>query len=88
MALDQTSRNRKPIPLSMLRPGEKGELIEIRCPHKTRHRLADLGLNCGDCIHVISGECKGAMILGYKRDARLAVGRGMAHQILVRIADK
>ncbi len=72
-------------PLSTLRSGEKGAVVKVSCPH-LRHRLAELGLNCGDCIHVIRGECHGPLIVGVKTDTRLALGRGMAHQIMVEIA--
>ncbi|NJL93632.1 MAG: ferrous iron transport protein A [Anaerolineae bacterium] len=74
-------------PLSMLRPGEQGALVEFRCPHGQRHRLTELGLTCGDCIRVISGECHGPMIVALKHDARLALGRGMAHKIIVQVIE-
>lgn len=71
------------IPLSMLRAGDKAEIVEFHCKAKLRNRLTEMGLTCGDCIHVISGGCEGPMILGTKQDARLAIGQGMAHQIMV-----
>ncbi len=74
-------------PLSMLRPGDKAHLVEFQGHQKLRRRLADLGLNCGDCVHVISGQCNGPMILGVKNDSRLALGRGMAHKIIVQIEE-
>jgi len=80
--------NHRRCPLSMLRPGEKGELVEFHCKHAQRRRLADLGLNCGDCVQVISGDGGGPMILGVKNDSRLAMGRGMAHQIIVEVQEK
>lgn len=75
-------------PLSMLRPGEQGELIAFHCKRDVRRRLADLGLNCGECIRVISGDNSGSVILAFKQDARLALGRGMAHKIIVQPQDK
>ncbi|MFP4321830.1 MAG: ferrous iron transport protein A [Anaerolineales bacterium] len=72
-------------PLSMLRPGEQGRLVSFEGRQKLRQRLADLGLTCGDCVRVISGECTGPMIIGVKQDARLALGRGMANKIIVQI---
>jgi Fe2+ transport system protein FeoA len=76
------------VPLSMLRAGEEGALVEFRCKGNMRHRLTELGLNCGDCIYVVSGECDGPMILALKNDARLALGRGMAHKIIVELHKK
>lgn len=73
------------LPLSMVQPGQKVALVEFRCQRNMRHRLTELGMSCGDCVHVISGNCKGPMILGLKNDARLALGRAMADQIFVEI---
>lgn len=75
-------------PLSMLRAGQQAALVEFRCKRNMRHRLTELGLNCGDCVHVISGECNGPLILGLKNDARLALGRGMAHKIIVELRNE
>lgn len=77
--------NTQRLPLSMLSPGQGGALVEFQGKCKLRHRLAELGLTCGDHICVISGECNGPMILRLKNDSRLAIGRGMAHKIIVEI---
>ena len=47
-----------------------------------KRRLADLGLNAGMTVKVINGISQGPLILAVK-DSRLAIGRGMAEQIIV-----
>jgi Fe2+ transport system protein FeoA len=67
----------------MIAPGETVELIQIGEGKRLRKRLADLGLNVGLNIRVVQNCFAGPLILAVKEDARLAIGRGMAHQILV-----
>lgn len=71
------------MPLSMVTAGETVELVQIREGKRLRKRLADLGLNVGLDIRVVQNCFSGPLILAVKEDARLAIGRGMAHQILV-----
>jgi Fe2+ transport system protein FeoA len=71
------------MPLSMITPGETVELVQIREGKRLRKRLADLGLNVGLDVRVVQNCFGGPLILAVKEDARLAIGRGMAHQILV-----
>ncbi|NMC54289.1 MAG: ferrous iron transport protein A [Chloroflexi bacterium] len=68
--------------LSMAASGEKVRMVSIQGGHELRKRLADLGLNIGEEVYVIQVACDGPMILGVK-DSRLAIGRGMAHKIMV-----
>jgi Fe2+ transport system protein FeoA len=71
------------MPLSMVSPGETVELVQIRECRRLRKRLADLGLNVGLDVRVVQNCFSGPLILAVKEDARLAIGRGMARQILV-----
>lgn len=69
--------------LSMVSPGETVELLSIReCP-RLRKRLADLGLNAGSRVRVVQNHFAGPLLLAVRGDARLAIGRGMAHKIRV-----
>ena len=70
-------------PLNLAVPGETVELVEIRGGRRLRKRLADLGLNVGMCVRVVQGNSSGPMLLAFKEDARLAVGSGIAHKIIV-----
>jgi Fe2+ transport system protein FeoA len=70
------------MPLAMVPPGKDVRLVAIHGGQRMRRRLADLGLNLGMTVHVIQHHRHGPLILAVK-DSRLAVGRGMAHKILV-----
>ena len=68
--------------LNMARPNQDVRILSIRGGFKLKQRLADLGLNQGETIRVLSDNGHGALILAVK-DSRLAIGRGMAHKIVV-----
>lgn len=71
------------IPLSLAPCGECLRLVSIEGGHMLRRRLAELGLNVGSEVRVLQSYGGGPMILAVKEDARMAIGRGMAHKILV-----
>ncbi|MBN1964295.1 MAG: ferrous iron transport protein A [Anaerolineae bacterium] len=71
------------LPLSMVRPGESAELVEVGAGLQFRKRLADLGLGPGMVVRVVQNNVPGPLILAIKDDTRLAIGRGMAHRIRV-----
>ena len=71
------------MPLTMVSPGERVRLIDVRGGHGARRRLADLGLTPGTVLQVVQSATGGPLIVAFKNDARLALGRGMAHKIVV-----
>lgn len=71
------------MPLSMVAPGESVRLVRVHGGQNVRRRLAELGLTPGMMLRVVQGEAFGPMIVAFKDDARLALGRGMAHKIEV-----
>jgi len=71
------------MPLSMVSPGEDVRLVAIRGGRRVRKRLADLGLTPGTILRVVQAGFHGPLIVAFKDDARLALGRGMAHKIMV-----
>lgn len=71
------------MPLSMVGPGATAELIAIQGGHALQKRLADLGLTPGTRVRIVQGNGAGPMILAFKDDARLALGRGVAQKIMV-----
>jgi ferrous iron transport protein A len=71
------------MPLTMATPGEDMKLIAIRGGQRVRKRLADLGLTPGTVLQVVQADAWGPLIVAFKEDARLALGRGMAHKIMV-----
>jgi len=81
--LNEPSLNITAMPLSMVTPGETVELVQIKEGKRLRKRLADLGLNVGLNIRVVQNCFSGPLIVAVKEDTRLAIGRGMAHHILV-----
>jgi Fe2+ transport system protein FeoA len=68
----------------MVSPGEEVRLTAIRGGQRMRKRLADLGLNLGMTVRVMQRDGCGPLILAVK-DSRLALGRGMAHRIMVEL---
>jgi len=73
------------IPLTMVSPDENVKLVRINGGHTVRQRLADLGLTPGTTLRVVHANVRGPLILAFKNDARLALGRGMAHKIQVEL---
>ena len=73
------------MPLAMIAPGNKVALVAIRGGQGIRKRLADLGLTPGTILHVVQVDAWGPLIVAFKDDARLALGRGMAHKIEVEL---
>jgi ferrous iron transport protein A len=73
------------MPLSFVTGGETVTVQEIRGGHGIRRRLTDLGLHQGASIRMIKNDAQGPLIVAVKEHGRLALGRGMAHHILVTI---
>lgn len=72
------------MPLVMVSEGEEVRLVGIRGGLNLRRRLADLGLNIGMTFRIVRVNPNGPLILAVK-DSRLALGRGMAHKVMVEI---
>jgi ferrous iron transport protein A len=70
------------VPLAMISEGEVVRLVALRGGREMKKRLADLGLNIGMTLSVVRRTHRGPLILDVK-DSRLAVGRGMAHHMMV-----
>jgi ferrous iron transport protein A len=85
------------MPLGLLSPGEKGEIMEIRLrePHcscsarncgeereKTDIRVEDMGLRIGKTVEILNNG--GGPVLLMVDESRLAVARGIAMKIMVR----
>lgn len=72
--------------LSMANPQQTVRLVEIRGGRRLRKRLADLGLTPGAVLRVVQVHGCGPMIVAIKQDARMAIGRGIAHKLIVTAA--
>jgi ferrous iron transport protein A len=73
------------MPLAMVSENEVVRLVALRGGRGMNKRLADMGLNVGMTVRVVRCIQNGPMILDVK-DSRLAIGRGMAHHLMVEIA--
>ncbi len=71
------------LPLSMVAPQQRVRLVEVRGGRRLRKRLADLGLTLGAPLRVVQSNGGGPMIVAVKQDARMAIGRGIAHKMIV-----
>lgn len=76
------------MPLTMAACGEKVRMVAIRGGHTVRKRLADLGLTPGTILQVVQTDAHGPLIIAFKNDVRLALGRGMAHKIQVQFVSQ
>jgi len=71
------------MPLTMAAPGETVKMVNIRGGQRVRKRLADLGLTPGTELRGVQADTWGPLIVAFKDDVRLALGRGMAHKVQV-----
>lgn len=71
------------VPLSIIVPGERVEIVEIRAGRGLATRLANMGFYPGVIIDVISNLRRGPLIIA-KEGIRLGLGPGIAHKIFVR----
>ncbi|MDY6972322.1 MAG: FeoA domain-containing protein, partial [Thermodesulfobacteriota bacterium] len=79
---------RRPLmPLAMAKPGERIVIREIAGGRVARARLASMGLRPGDYVEIINNTGHGRIILGHG-STRLAIGRQIAHKLMVSLADE
>ncbi|MBP6471194.1 MAG: ferrous iron transport protein A [Chloroflexi bacterium] len=69
------------LPLSLAAAGQPLRLVEIHAGHELTHRLAELGLTRGVELKVVQDA--GGPLLISVRGSRIAIGRGMAHKLIV-----
>ncbi len=71
--------------LSRAEPGETVTVAALRAGWGLQRRLADLGLTPGASVRVISSGRPGQVVIEV-RGSRLALGRGVAAKVMVRMA--
>jgi ferrous iron transport protein A len=71
-------------PLTFAQRGQKLLLVDVHAGEALKRRLADLGLTIGTTLYVVQSMGHGPLIVAVRNDSRLALGRGMAHKIMVR----
>ncbi|NOK61832.1 MAG: ferrous iron transport protein A [Chloroflexi bacterium AL-W] len=67
--------------LSMVGPGECVRLLEVRGNTQRSRRLAELGLTPGVEVRMVQNASDPLLLA--VRDTRLALGRNLAHTVLV-----
>ena len=71
------------MPLAALSVGDEGEIVEMRGGRGMLQRLSDMGFTPSARVKVLASCPPGPMLIGV-RDARIALGRGVAMRIMVR----
>lgn len=78
-------RRREPtIPLIMATPGERVRIVGFLGGRGMERRLASMGLNLGAEVEVIKSSGPGPVIVA-SRETRVALGFGLARQVLVSV---
>jgi ferrous iron transport protein A len=75
-------------PLAELKPGETAEIIALNGGEGFQARLRAMGLAEGRTVRKLSRIRWGGPIVVIVNRAQVAVGRGMARKIVVRVKDK
>jgi len=76
------------VPLTLLAPGTAAVIVEIAGAGRgIRRRLCAMGLAPGQEVTVCPGRGTGGLIVELHGN-RLAIGRGMAHRIMVMSPDR
>ncbi len=75
----------KEIFLTDLEPDQEGEIISVMGGVMATKRLADLGLVAGTVLKVIKKAPFSGPVKFEVRGSRLALGRGLASKILVKV---
>ncbi len=75
------------IPLDELRDNQDGRIVKVGTNNKALTRLCHLGLTPGTQVRKVESAPFGGPIKIRVRGTLLAIGRGLARQILVSVAD-
>ncbi|NJE06051.1 ferrous iron transport protein A [Thermococcus sp. M36] len=71
------------VPLSSLRPGDRGVVVNILGGPRARQRLVGMGLTPGVIIQILEAHSHGPIIIS-AGGVKFAIGRGMADKVIVR----
>ncbi|MFO8082565.1 MAG: FeoA family protein [Armatimonadota bacterium] len=69
-----------------MRPGEAGEIIDVRGGRGVVRRLTELGLAPGVRVRLVTDAGSSGPVIVKVGDAKIGIGRGMARRVLVRQA--
>ena len=74
-------------PLALLSVGEEGEIVGMMGGRGMVQRLLEMGFSNSTRVKVLSSSSPGPVLVGV-RDARVALGRGIAMRIMVNTGGK
>lgn len=80
--MDAISGSIATFPLVLAGEGEQLRIVAYRGGREMERKLADLGLVVGSVVKVVSRHGRGPLILA-RDHARIAVGSGIAHRVVV-----
>ena len=72
------------VPLTFLAEGQEGEIIELRGGRGMTQRLTEMGFTPSTKVKVVVSNPGGTVLIGV-RDTKIALGRGIAMKIMVKI---
>ncbi len=76
------------VPLDQLSPGRTARIVWVQGGRGFRRNLEHMGVHPGDPIRVLaSGAFHGPLLLEVCGGGRIAVGRGIAHHVMVELVD-
>ncbi|RDD53576.1 MAG: ferrous iron transport protein A [Candidatus Korarchaeota archaeon NZ13-K] len=75
----------QPVPLSSLRPRERGRVVSIAGGWGAARRLMEMGILPGEVVEVLSNSF-GPIVIRVK-GVTFALGRGLASRVLVEVVD-
>ena len=79
--MDEREEAKHTVPLSSLPAGSRARVVDIRGGYGFRRRLFEMGLTPNTVVEVLANSW--GPILVRVRGTVIAIGRGMAHKILV-----
>jgi ferrous iron transport protein A len=74
------------MPLTALPPGRSATVLSVEGGHGVRRRLASMGLTVGSEVQSLISRGRGPVVVAV-RQTRLALGRGIAEQVMVEPAE-
>lgn len=79
-----SSQNNQAMPLMMVPNNTDAEVVEVRGGHGMRQRLSSMGIYPGQTVSLIRSNAGGPIIVK-AQGSRVAIGRGMAHRVMVKM---
>ncbi|NJK82206.1 MAG: ferrous iron transport protein A [Chloroflexaceae bacterium] len=72
--------------LSLVPPGQRVRVLDVRADQKTSHRLSELGIVRGATLRIVQDD--GGTLLVAVGDTRLGLAHGLAHRVQVVITEE